>query len=289
MADHAFDPIFAKKYGIVSAVLIHDFAYWINHNRANQKNMHDGMYWTYNSAKAFARMYPYMGRSQIYSALNKMIDDGIIIKSEFNYEKWDHTPWYTITDKGYAVIAECAMLSEKLVRGESGNRDDDVQKTETTTSENEDIDVQKIVRRRTEIDTSYINTNNIRTTPDTYPYAYDHLNTNSSSEDKQRKANDIPDSFMEFYEAYPRKVAKQNAIKAWKALKPDAETVEKIIADIHLRLKTEWQGKDMQYIPHPSSYLNQRRWEDETAPKDKPPSHDIYDGIDNSAYGLDPF
>ena len=70
--------------------------------------------------------------------------------------------------------------------------------------------------------------------------------------------------FDDFWKVYPRHVAKQNAQRSWKSLKPNDELVKRIVADVNRRLESEWRGKDMQYIPHPSTYLNQRRWEDET-------------------------
>lgn len=88
--------------------------------------------------------------------------------------------------------------------------------------------------------------------------------------------------FESFWNIYPRHVAKQNAIKAWKALKPNKELIESILANINRRLESEWRGKDMQYIPHPSTYLNQRRWEDETevtrVAKPEPTDEDLFAG-----------
>ncbi|MBQ1791875.1 MAG: phage replisome organizer N-terminal domain-containing protein [Oscillospiraceae bacterium] len=46
-----------------------------------------------------------------------------------------------------------------------------------------------------------------------------------------------------------------------------AELVGQIIEDVKRRCATEWKGADMQYIPHPATYINQRRWEDETPPQ----------------------
>lgn len=76
--------------------------------------------------------------------------------------------------------------------------------------------------------------------------------------------DEIPASFDRFWKVYPRKVNKTGAVKAWKSLKPNDSTVEEIIADVNRRLRKEWRGKDMTYIPHPSTYINQKRWEDET-------------------------
>lgn len=87
-------------------------------------------------------------------------------------------------------------------------------------------------------------------------------NTSSRKRDK----NVVSPGFDEFWKVYPRHVAKQNAVKAWaKTGADDSQALtDSIIADVKQRLDGEWRGKDMQYIPHPATYLNQRRWEDET-------------------------
>lgn len=68
--------------------------------------------------------------------------------------------------------------------------------------------------------------------------------------------------FERFWQAYPRRTAKGHARKAWRAAlkKVDAES---------LILKTsqfakQQAGKEPQFIPHPASWLNAERWEDET-------------------------
>ena len=84
------------------------------------------------------------------------------------------------------------------------------------------------------------------------------------------------DSFSTFYAAYPRKVSKPAAQKAWAKLKPDADLLQAILNDISRRKRGEWAGKDMQYVPHPSTYLNQRRWEDDTAARvEEEVEHDL--------------
>ena len=65
--------------------------------------------------------------------------------------------------------------------------------------------------------------------------------------------------FDRFWIAYPRKTAKSAAIKAWSKLKPDGDLVEKIIG----HCMVAFSATDQQFIPHPATYLNGRRWEDE--------------------------
>ena len=155
--DHSFNPIFAQRYGMVAAVLMHDFAYWIAKNRANGKHMHDGLCWTYNSAGAFHDQYPYMSRSQIYGALKKMLNDGLIVKGDYNTDKWIHTPWYAITEKGYSVIMECAVKSEERRNGrEFENETVECVESEQSSFENCDDDVSNLERGRDENATTYI-------------------------------------------------------------------------------------------------------------------------------------
>lgn len=68
------------------------------------------------------------------------------------------------------------------------------------------------------------------------------------------------DRFDTFWKHYPRKVSKPNALKAWIKIKPDDELTKTIISAIS---KQNLSAKEEQFIPHPASWLNGRRWEDE--------------------------
>ena len=79
------------------------------------------------------------------------------------------------------------------------------------------------------------------------------------------------DRFAEFWTAYPRKVAKPEALKAWIKIKPDDDTFAAIMAGLAAaKTSRDWTKDDGQFIPHPTTWLNQRRWEDqlETAAAD---------------------
>lgn len=76
------------------------------------------------------------------------------------------------------------------------------------------------------------------------------------------------DRFADFWSVYPNKVKKTAANAAWKSGKCE-KIADTIIADVQRRCETEWKGQDMHYIPHPTTYLHQRRWEDETAPTER--------------------
>ncbi len=64
-------------------------------------------------------------------------------------------------------------------------------------------------------------------------------------------------SFDAFWSLYPKKVDKKKAQIAWKKLPLSKQ--ELAIADI----KTRYQGVNKQFIPHPTTYINGERWNDE--------------------------
>ena len=71
-------------------------------------------------------------------------------------------------------------------------------------------------------------------------------------------------SFDAFWQAYPRKTAKGAAEAAWRKLKPDEPLVARMLAAVEVaKQSAQWQRDGGQYIPLPSTWLNQRRWEDE--------------------------
>lgn len=79
----------------------------------------------------------------------------------------------------------------------------------------------------------------------------------------------LPDGFESVYQAYPKKVGKPAALKAWKTAKVKPEEVELILKDIEFRKAgRDWQKDDGQYIPNPATYFNQRRWEDSPPPSE---------------------
>ena len=119
--EHSFNIYIAKKYGVQAAVLLKNLYFWIEKNRANETNFFDGHYWTYNSKNAFAELFPYMTARQIDYALQKLIEDGLIITGNYNKVAYDRTLWYAITKKGYSILQNCEMEEAILGNGSPKN------------------------------------------------------------------------------------------------------------------------------------------------------------------------
>ena len=70
--------------------------------------------------------------------------------------------------------------------------------------------------------------------------------------------------FKEFWSAYPRKDDKKRAWLKFKAIKNLEKVFPDIMADVENKKKSEqWNEKGGKYIPMPSTYLNNERWNDE--------------------------
>lgn len=76
--------------------------------------------------------------------------------------------------------------------------------------------------------------------------------------------------FTQFWKAYPRKTNKSFAERVFAKLKVDQQMLDKMLQAIALQNRTVWKDKDQQYIPHPSTWLNGQRWEDEVSTFVKP-------------------
>ena len=87
----------------------------------------------------------------------------------------------------------------------------------------------------------------------------------------KRKGPAAPDrasDFSAFWAAYPRKVGKAAAEKAF--LKVEAQLHTLLDAVEAQKRSPQWTRDRGQFIPYPATWLNQRRWEDET-PEAAPP------------------
>jgi hypothetical protein len=75
--------------------------------------------------------------------------------------------------------------------------------------------------------------------------------------------------FDNFYSAYPKRVGRAAALKAWEKLNPSPALISRIMQDIVSRVEQgAWcTGQGLQYVPGPAPYLNQQRWEDAIIPR----------------------
>lgn len=114
-----------------------------------------------------------------------------------------------------------------------------------------------------------------RTQSNTTEYDRIQSNVNKIKENKINKNKiknntlvQIDKQFNAFWNAYPKKKGKQSAEKAFKKIAPD-EALCKIMLNAleEQKQSAEWQKDSGQFIPHPATWLNGKRWEDEIGVK----------------------
>lgn len=74
----------------------------------------------------------------------------------------------------------------------------------------------------------------------------------------------FPPGFEAFWTAYPRKVGKDAAAKAFAKRRPSAELLSAMLQAVAQQGQSEaWRKDRGQFIPHPATWLNEGRWQDE--------------------------
>jgi hypothetical protein len=69
--------------------------------------------------------------------------------------------------------------------------------------------------------------------------------------------------FNIFWKAYPRKVNKPGALKAWKNKKLN-DSIDIILAGLERwKASRQWVKDGGQFVPHPATWINQERWNDD--------------------------
>jgi len=78
----------------------------------------------------------------------------------------------------------------------------------------------------------------------------------------------LDDGFEMFWNVYPKKVGKGLALKTWTKYKPP---ITAILLALQWQIESkQWRKQDGDFIPNPTTYLNQERWTDE-APIEQAP------------------
>ena len=111
-------------------------------------------------------------------------------------------------------------------------------------------------------------TNCTHTDTDTDTDTEDSKESNKNNRDiniscSKQASNDY--DFEKFWKEYPRKIGKDKCLRWFKTHRPKPEIVNQMIEAVEQQKKSK-QWSDPQYIPHPYTWLNQGRWEDELTP-----------------------
>lgn len=77
------------------------------------------------------------------------------------------------------------------------------------------------------------------------------------------RVHDFPPGFEEFWQAYPRKVGKDAAAKAFAKRKVNAALLAQMLQALERQRPNLDRRENGRFIPHPATWLNEGRWQDE--------------------------
>lgn len=115
-----------------------------------------------------------------------------------------------------------------------------------------------------------------------------HANANGNANGKTMARRNAPDptrpdhkntpadaDFAAFWAAYPKRVAKEAARKAW--AKAAKTTTPSVLIEAATTYATTTEGTDPKFIKHPATWLNGGCWEDETEAPETPARSQVYE------------
>lgn len=115
---HSFDIDHALKYGVNESIMISNFQFWIQKNKANGTHLHNGRTWTYNSVNAFKEIFPYWNNGQIRRCLESLVKQEVLVKGDYNKNRYERTLWYAFND-------ESIFLNQQIHLSKTANGDDE--------------------------------------------------------------------------------------------------------------------------------------------------------------------
>lgn len=85
---------------------------------------------------------------------------------------------------------------------------------------------------------------------------------------KPRRASTLSQAdlalFEQWYGAYPRKVSRGDAEKAWRSITPSKALLEEMMAALAWQVRShDWTKDNGSFIPYPATYLRAKKWMDQ--------------------------
>ncbi|QOD60626.1 hypothetical protein H9I45_15000 [Polaribacter haliotis] len=118
---HSFSVEVAGAYNVDVALMLQHMCFWYEKVVSDDVNKFKGEYWVRMKLTQMNHQFPYWGISKIRHLVDKMLDEKLIKKGEFNTKKNDRTKWYTLTKKGKNLLKISVEKSPKKVTAEIGN------------------------------------------------------------------------------------------------------------------------------------------------------------------------
>lgn len=95
-----YSNVIAIKHGINAALIAEHIYSQLSQSAVIQNDLP----WTRMTQKQLTTVFPFLGKSAVKTALNKLIADGILAREQFSRRFFDHAYFYSITVYGLGAI-----------------------------------------------------------------------------------------------------------------------------------------------------------------------------------------
>lgn len=116
--EHSFNIAVACEYGVLEAIIIRNFQYWIAKNKANKSHYVNEHYWTYNSYDALVELFPYATKDQLKKRILRLVEKGVLLIGHFSENPNDRTNWFAFADEGKWIVQNGTMDGAEMPNGE---------------------------------------------------------------------------------------------------------------------------------------------------------------------------
>ncbi|RDU51724.1 hypothetical protein CQA49_08145 [Helicobacter sp. MIT 00-7814] len=288
MQTHSFNIKVAQAVGIEKAILLQYIEFWIEKNKANEVAFYDGKYWVYHTAKAFAVIFPYLNEVKISRLLRELEKEGFLFSAKnLDGRKNIQMKWYFLTEKYYHLLSDNEKIPQEPKSEQLANfniQSTNLQIQSTNLQDNKVI--KEFIKQEKESLAQNPNQQPKSPNPkmdchanahndETYAQNRSYVVAQRSEAEPKRdlfpqgdtidgmKPKTPPfeceNAFNQLWEIYPRRISKAKAKQVFARKIKSVGEFEKLLECVEMMKKSEWKGREMQYIPYLSTFLSQER------------------------------
>ena len=138
---HSFSVELATTLGLEKTLILQHFYYWHLSNKDNEGMFKDNHTWFFTSRRNILNTFPYLTERKIRDAIDKLIEDGYVLKGNYNPDKMKKTNWYALTEKSLKLFDQSSVNMSndwsKCPTKDNINKDNNIEKEKSSAKKKE--------------------------------------------------------------------------------------------------------------------------------------------------------
>lgn len=102
--NHSFNIEITERYGINASVVFQQIYKGFKDGTWRNMGIQEDEKWIRLSIKDIAKIFPYLSKKQVSSAIEKLYVNGLIYVENRNKNSYDRTLWYSIAEDGFKAV-----------------------------------------------------------------------------------------------------------------------------------------------------------------------------------------